>query len=363
MKLFKKFIILVLIITSAVLITLSVVFYNKGESSDLYSMSPTLGGIGIISGVAAIVLIIVAAKKNSDDYTSAETNHDYAEAIVDLDPKYSTKLEETKTYQLSIGYTDGKENKCIEAMEKYGWKLIRKNEFNLTLYFERETESLEIEKMLLPIAIRINNNDDRFLKERAEHIYASIELAKRLYNQYPSEGDTARYAGTLLASAMATKDFPFKDLYEEALEQVRTRVEIELENTYDTYSSDSSSSYSFDDSDLSHESSMENEKEGNSTEIEDYHRIFDSSWSILGFYRDGFVLDTSYNVIGEYRNGYVEHHGSFYGEYNSSGYIFRYSQRIGRCEGGTIYDEYDHMIGKYDGNTDGACAAAMLIIF
>lgn len=362
-KLFKLLLVLISASISGVLIALSVLFYNEGEAGDHYDIYPPLGGIGIIVGIITIVLIIRFMFSSSNSSSTHET--EYADSLVDLDSKYSTKLEETKTYQLSIGYTDGKENKCIDAMKKYGWTLVRKNEFNLTLYFERETESLEIEKMLLPIAIRMNNDDDRFLEERKNHIYTSMELAKRLYNQRPSEIDTARYAGSLLASAISTEDFPFKDIYEAALEEVRTRVEIKPQKTYDYDSSYSySDSYSsYDDNDSYEDSSTEDFKEENPTEIEDYHRIFDSSWSILGFYRDGLVFDSSYNVIGEYRNGYVEHHGSFYGEYNSSGYMFRYSQKIGRCQDGTIYDEYDHMIGKYDGSTDGACAAAMLIIF
>ena len=254
MKSLKKlFLVLLMIIASAVLIVLSVVFYNQGESSDLYKIYPPLGGIGIIIGVAAIIITILSIKNASSDRTSSSSNTSYAKTMVELDPSLLKTFDEKKTYQLSIGYTDGKENKCIDAMKKYGWNLVRKNEYNLTLYFERETNSLEIEKMLLPIAIRINNDDDRFLEERKNHFHASIELAKRLYNQYPSEIDTARYAGSLLASAMSTDDFPFKEIYEEAQEQVRSRVEEKKVYTSST-SYSSNDYYSSDDYDSNYDS-------------------------------------------------------------------------------------------------------------
>ncbi len=256
-KISKLIFILLLSATSGVLISLSVLFYNEGEAGKHYDIYPPLGGIGIIIGIIAIVLIVnfISNRSSSSSYSNTE----YAETLVDLDPKYTTKLDEKKTYQLSIGYTDGKEDKCINAMKKYGWSLVRKNEYNLTLYFERETESLEIEKMLLPIAIRMNNDDDRFLEERKDHIYASIELAKRLYNQYPSEIDTARYAGSLLASAMSTDDFPFKDIYEEAQEQVRTRVEKKKDYESSIFSSNDFSYSSSDNDNSSEETSNSNE--------------------------------------------------------------------------------------------------------
>lgn len=122
------------------------------------------------------------------------------------------------------------------------------------------------------------------------------------------------------------------------------------------YSTDNSESYEYD----------EDVTETNDEEIdnsEDYHRIYNSSWSIIGFYKNGFVMNSSYSVIGEYRNGYVDYYGSLYGEYDSSGTLYKSGQRIGRCEYGFIYDEYGQMIGKYDGDTEGACAAALLILF
>ena len=271
-KIIKLIFILLLSATSGVLISLSVLFYNEGETGKHYDIYPPLGGIGIIIGVIAIGLIVsfIINRSSSSSYSNTE----YAETLVDLDPKYTTKLDEKKTYQLSIGYTDGKEDKCIDAMKKYGWTLVRKNEFNLTLYFERETESLEIEKMLLPIAIRMNNDDDRFLEERKNHIYASMELAKRLYNQKPSEIDTARYAGSLLASAISTDDFPFKDIYEAAKEEVRTRVE-EKKN-YESFSSHST----YDDFDSDYDTS--NEYESNDNDEKEPIRLRDRSGSSYG---------------------------------------------------------------------------------
>lgn len=288
-KIGKLIFILLLSTSSGVLISLSVLFYNEGETGKHYNIYPPLGGIGIIIGIIAIVLIIRFIFSSSNSSSTHETEYD--ESSVDLDPKYTTKLDEKKTYQLSIGYTDRKEDKCIDAMKKYGWTLVRKNEFNLTLYFERETESLEIEKMLLPIAIRMNNDDDRFLEERKNHIYASMELAKRLYNQKPSEIDTARYAGSLLASAMSTDDFPFKDLYEEAQEQVRTRVE--KKNIYTSSTSYSSSDYSYSSDDYDSYDSLEEPTTKGRSSIE----LRDGSGSSYGTtLENGRITDASGNT-------------------------------------------------------------------
>lgn len=84
---------------------------------------------------------------------------------------------------------------------------------------------------------------------------------------------------------------------------------------------------------------------------------------IIGEYENGQIYSVSpctkqrEYLIGTYENGYV------YGVYNTVTGGVSKTLCVGECANGNIYSKKDGVVGKYDGDVNGAAAAAAILLF